>query len=231
MNKRRLITGIIYCYTNKINGKKYIGQTTDETDRKRRFNYLNRFYSGTKFHNARQKYGTSDNWIYEVLSRKQYVNEEDASFDLDLLEMYYIGKFNSYNNGYNMNYGGNGNLGLKISNSTKRKISKANRGDKNPNFGKPRTEETKIKISNSLKGHQLNNETKRKISLAQKNRKNEQSYRAVLQIDNETNEIIKEWECIAEVKRILNINCFNISSVCSGKRKSAGGFKWRYKES
>lgn len=39
-------------------------------------------------------------------------------------------------------------------------------------------------------------------------------------------EFIKEWESAAAAKRELNID--NITAVCSGKRKSAGGFVWEW---
>ena len=42
------------------------------------------------------------------------------------------------------------------------------RGDRNPNFGKPRTEETRRKISDAHKGKIVSEETRRKISDARK---------------------------------------------------------------
>jgi HNH endonuclease/NUMOD4 motif len=39
---------------------------------------------------------------------------------------------------------------------------------------------------------------------------------------------IKQWESILDVERELGINHPNISAVASGKRKSAGKFKWQY---
>lgn len=47
---------------------------------------------------------------------------------------------------------------------------------------------------------------------------------------NKKNEIIKEWDSLADVKRILNIPQSNICRCCQGKRKTAGGFKWQYLE-
>ena len=41
---------------------------------------------------------------------------------------------------------------------------------------------------------------------------------------------IKEWESVSEVARQLNINQKNISECCKGRRKTAGGYIWRYKE-
>ena len=53
---------------------------------------------------------------------------------------------------------------IKLSKEHKRKISEANKGEKNPNFGKHHTEEWKRKHSELLKGHFVSEETKRKIS-------------------------------------------------------------------
>ncbi len=43
------------------------------------------------------------------------------------------------------------------------------------------------------------------------------------------NEFIKEWDGIVRIQEELNINRNNISSVCKGKRKTAGGYIWKYK--
>lgn len=40
---------------------------------------------------------------------------------------------------------------------------------------------------------------------------------------------IKEYISISEASRQLNINLKNISSVCLGKRRHAGGFMWEFK--
>lgn len=39
---------------------------------------------------------------------------------------------------------------------------------------------------------------------------------------------IKQWNYIREVQKALNINNANISECCRGKRKTAGGYIWRY---
>lgn len=50
----------------------------------------------------------------------------------------------------------------------------------------------------------------------------------ICQIDLETGEIIRTWSCAAEAKRQLGIAKGSISACCKGKRKSAGGYIWRY---
>ena len=53
--------------------------------------------------------------------------------------------------------------------------------------------------------------------------------RKVSQFDLDGN-FIKEWKSQAEIERVLGIYQANIYKVCSGKRKQAGGFKWKYTE-
>ena len=53
----------------------------------------------------------------------------------------------------------------------RRKLSEANKGEKSPNYGKPRSEETRRKISEAHKGKSLSEETRRKLSEALKGEK------------------------------------------------------------
>lgn len=41
-------------------------------------------------------------------------------------------------------------------------------------------------------------------------------------------EVINEYNIISEAGRKTNINFRNISEVCKGNRKTAGGFMWEY---
>lgn len=43
-------------------------------------------------------------------------------------------------------------------------------------------------------------------------------------------DFIREWPSALEVNLVLGINRGHIASCCKGKRKSAGGFVWKYKE-
>lgn len=51
----------------------------------------------------------------------------------------------------------------------------------------------------------------------------------ILQCDKLMN-IIAEYESLSEASRQTNIGFRNISTVCSGKNKTAGGYIWKYKE-
>lgn len=97
--------GIIYCYTNKINGKRYIGQTINPEQRysahKSAAYNKNNYEYKTPFHAAIRKYGW-ENFDYTILV--QDVNDIDL---LNSLECYYIKAYNSkVPNGYNILDGG-----------------------------------------------------------------------------------------------------------------------------
>jgi len=51
----------------------------------------------------------------------------------------------------------------------------------------------------------------------------------VVQLCNSGN-VVKVFESAAEAKRVLGINASHISETCTGKRKSAGGFDWKFKK-
>ena len=51
-----------------------------------------------------------------------------------------------------------------------------------------------------------------------------------LQIDKKTGKTINEYSCAAEAERKTGIKKQNIADCCKGKRKTAGGYIWRYKE-
>lgn len=55
--------------------------------------------------------------------------------------------------------------------------------------------------------------------------------KTVLQLDKNTEEIIAEYECLADAERAMNVTVHksHIGQVCNGKRKATLGYKWRWK--
>lgn len=116
-------TGSIYIIKNKINDKVYIGQTTMKIE-ERFYNHCKpsnqKKKSSYKLYNAMRKYG-SNNFYVELL-------EENIPLkDLDEKEILYIEKFNSFRNGYNSTYGGDGRT-INIVNNEKYLLEKAKNG-------------------------------------------------------------------------------------------------------
>ena len=91
----------------------------------------------------------------------------------------------------------------------------------NINYG-TRNERAGKKIAEALKGKEPWNKGK-------KGKLNTKKSKPVLQLDKQTNEVIAEFPSVHEVERKLGFNISHISQCCTGKRKSSGGFKWRYK--
>lgn len=108
--------GCIYMYTNKINGMKYIGQTICRL-KKRHNEHLKR--DDSYIDRALRKYG-KENFTLEIIEDKIYDRKR-----LDELEIFYINKYDSFNNGYNLTKGGCGaasfptEMGKKIINEIK----------------------------------------------------------------------------------------------------------------
>lgn len=106
---------------------------------------------------------------------------------------------------------------------------------------RPKTEEEKEKISNTLKGRKLSDETKQKMSesrmghswsdTAIDNMKKSARKRCVpiLQYDLNGN-FIKEWQGFAFIVDELGLEKSGIYSCCAGKIKKSQGFIWKYKK-
>lgn len=95
----------IYKITNLINGKVYIGQSINIEERWKRHCTT---HDNCYIHKAIQKYGKK-NFSFEIL-------EECEEAVLNEREIYYIDKYNSFDEGYNMTFGGEGaNHPMKLS--------------------------------------------------------------------------------------------------------------------
>lgn len=195
--------GIIYCATNKINNKKYIGQTIRSLSRRKTIHiYESKHGSKYYFHQAIKKYG-KDNFIWDILlecSSKEELNEK---------EEFFIKKYNTMNNGYNLTRGGqNGGTrkGKHNSKEQKQKLSKLYKGSGNPFYGKKHSKKTLKIISEFSKRL---NERCRKIKCLETGR---------------------TFNKIMDAERELKIGHQSISFCCSGRYQTAGGYHWKYVE-
>ena len=151
----------IYKITNLINNKIYIGKTKKDIETRFKEHLQNAInncqYNLSK---AIRKYGI-DNFNIEM------IDTAESDEELNQKEIFYIHKFNSLLNGYNMTYGGEGGntyiklnyeklLEVKRKISIKAKQNNSNRGQYigslNGMYGKNHSEKTKQQISNKLKG-------------------------------------------------------------------------------
>lgn len=95
----------IYCFTNSVNGKQYIGQAINIFDRihQHKYRYQNINDTGYKssFHSALRKYGW-DSFVWKIV-------EECSPEELDEKESFWIDEYQTIApNGYNILRGGQG---------------------------------------------------------------------------------------------------------------------------
>ena len=144
------------------NGKSYIGITSQKPED--RWNN-GRGYKDTPFGKAIEKYKW-ENIQHNIVSTD--LTEKEAKWLENYLICYYW-TFVCFKDckGYNCTLGGDGQVGWKPSEETRKKISKKKKGKP----GKKHTEDEKRKISESHKGIRHTDETKRKIGELNKGRK------------------------------------------------------------
>lgn len=91
-----------YCITNKINGKQYVGKTSDITRRLYHYIWLAKRGSEQHIHRAIRKYGFN-NFSFGIIKICKY---EKIAFEY---EKVYIKELNTFgSNGYNETFGGEG---------------------------------------------------------------------------------------------------------------------------
>ena len=239
----------IYCITNLINGRKYIGQTTRD-DIKYRWKEHRRPSRTSLVKRAIDKYGL-DSFRIEVVKK---CNDID---DLNKSETEFIALSGTLApEGYNLDTGGGNRVVSEVTKETMRKKWESNElrkqiardrvlGEKNPNFGKGLFGEDHPAYGKPGwdRGIPLSEEAKRKISIARTGKaglagelnpmfgkvydQNPNS-RAVMQL-SKSGEFIKEFSSIKLASEETGASSTHIGSVCKGKRNFSGGFRWSYK--
>ena len=228
----------IYMYTNKINGKRYIGQAKD-------FNKRHKAHLRGKkqiIDRAINKYGI-ENFDITILACNIETQDKINEYEKFFIKRY---KTLETQNGYNIAEGGsNGNpyegktqeeideivfkqketrkinnkpvwnKGLQLSEDHKNKLSETRKekglakGENNPMYGKHHTEEA--------------NERNRQAHIG----KNSSKHRKIVQYDLEWN-FIKIWEDgLRETGKQLGIDSSWLSKCCK-TGKTAKGYHWKY---
>lgn len=208
--------GIIYLIQNKVNGKMYVGQTT-QTFEKRMYGHIH--ISRTKpkclIDIKLKEYGLHN--FESFIIDRCYTNQED----LDILECFYIKKFNSKVDnecGYNIREGGRRSKLCEIGKQKLRGARPQISGSKNPNFGNKYSKETREKISNNhadVSG--VNN------PMYGMKGKNNPNSKAVMCINNN-----KVYDCVYLCAEDLKLNYNSVVSAANGNRKSVFGYFFKY---
>jgi len=204
----------IYQVINLVNNKQYIGQTTLTPDQRfaRHIVDANKG-SNFHFHMAIRKYGEENFTIKEIETI------EGDQETVDIAEIYWINKHNTYHNGYNSTLGGKG---FCIYDSEVIKIAL----------------EAGEKVKEITKKLGCCEETVRKIA-----RKNgitvDRVYKEEVQQYDKDNNYIQSFESQAAAARYLveqgeakgqaSSATSKINEVVRGKRSTAYGYKWKKK--
>lgn len=147
----------VYIHTSP-SGKRYVGITCKPPEW--RWNHGKGYWQNKHFTSAIEKYGW-DSFVHEIVSTD--LSKEDAC----RMEQHLIKLYQTQNReyGYNKSSGGElSGLGVTMSPEQRAKIGDRFRGEKNPNYGKHLSEETKRKLSEAKLGRKLSEEHRRKIS-------------------------------------------------------------------
>ncbi len=205
----------VYVHINKINGKKYVGVTSQDPE-KRWNNGKGYTKRQPHMYNAIQKWGW-ENFEHQILISD--ISVEDASFIEQMLIVEWNLQDPEY--GYNAQSGGltyatlsdeikekigKAHKGRKLTEEHKRKLSEAKKNKplsekqlevidrmKYSNKGRERTEEHKQKIREALKGKKFSEEHKQNISKAKKGQFSEKQ-QAALAMVSENNKGRKHTE-------------------------------------
>jgi group I intron endonuclease len=241
------MTSGIYKITNTVNQKVYIGSAVDLKRRKKQH------FSGRQTNKilkqAIKKYGV-ENFKFEVLEECN----PDHCVAVEQTFIDYYKRLLGWENLYNLSPTAGNCLGVKHSKETRKKVSNATRGNKNPNFGKqhteatkqkisdakrgkcvgdknhnfgkPMSEEQKQKISDAKKGKQLSEEHKRKVGDALKGDKNPRYDSTIYLFQHADGRQFQGTQHQLRTKEGLDQG--TLSNVILGRYKSTGGWMLSY---
>lgn len=216
---------IIYKITNILNGKIYIGQTIQDL-KERWYGHCRSISNCTAIARALKKYG-KDNFTIEQ------IDQADSLEELNKKEVEWISRFSSNTKGigYNLTTGGMNaipseetkakmrgprpalslkQMGKKVSEETKRKMSEAH-------IGKVFSKETRERLSKAHTGKKFSLESVRKMSEAHK--------KTILCVNNNT-----IYNSAADAALALGLNRSGIYGVLQKKRNSTYGYIFTYHE-
>lgn len=202
---------IVYKITCLINGKLYIGQTSETIEKrfKRHMGYQKDKHD-TKFYRAIKKYGKENFVISEI-------DHSDNQDELDEKEIFWINFFDTIHSGYNTKSSPGKCGGDTLSNHPKKKeiskkISESKLGDKNP-----------MRVNGGLFG--------KRNGMFGKTGKHAPSHRKCVSINKSTGEV-KNFDTLTDMQIYYHVKTLGmVSSRCSGRTKSDfNGFIFRYKD-
>lgn len=219
----------VYCHTNKTNGKKYVGIT--KLDPQRRWRRGKGYCTQTYFYKAIQKYGW-DGFDHEIIA-SNLTEDEAQSFEKMLIDVW---KLQDKNNGYNIYEGGQVSH---IADEARQKMKEAWK------HRPPISDETRKKLSAAKKGKKFSEEHRKHMAEAQIGEKNHQYGKPSVWRDvhgkghplsmpvncyDLQGNFVACYESLNDAWRATGISVKCISRVCRHVKyyNTAGGYLWKY---
>lgn len=195
----------VYCHTNKINGKKYIG-ITGQNPQKRWANGIG-YQKHAHFYSSILKYGWH-NFNHEIL----YVGltkEQAEQWEKRLIEEY---KTTDRNFGYNKTLGGDASFSM--SEEVRSKMGKSRKGKK----------QTPEQVEKNRLGHLGQKPWNKGIPWPDEI-KAKCGGKPVICLETK-----KVYRTAHEAAKENNLDFSSISKCCRGKSKTCGGYHWKWAE-
>lgn len=193
----------VYCHTNKINGKKYIGITKQ--------NPIKRWANGKGYRNqplfedAIIEYGWK-NFTHEILF-SELTKDEAERLEVSLIKKYQTA---SREHGYNVDFGGISKC--RFGDDHRKHLSKSCMGRKPKPENIEKLRKRMTGKSNPMYGRKRSNEPMK-------------CKKSVICL-----EIGITYESTCEASRKTGVHQSDISKVCNGKLQTAGGYHWSFLE-
>ncbi len=203
----------IYRIVNIKNNKIYIGSSKNINKRKyEHFNLLSKnSHDNDYLQKSYNKYG-KNSFKFEVIEYINNINE------LLIREQYWINKYVSYNR----------NIGYNICEIAGKPPSQAGKipWNKNKKGLQKCSDKRKLELSKAMIGNSYGKSLAgRKLSDKHKKKIGKSNSKKILNITEN-----KVFNSFTDASIYYNISRPNISSACNGKRKTAGGYEWKYYE-
>ena len=219
----------IYKITNTVNGKFYIGSSSNIDARRKRHIRQLRTNSHDNIHLQRawDLYG-EQKFVFEIIEKcKPGIMLEREQWHLDSVTLSYnisrhtqafmlgIKRPKSFGERISAMKKGNKYFeGKTHSPEARKRISKAMMGNMR-NVGRKHSEDFKRKLSEANTGKRHSEETKKKMGIA------------VVQL-TKNGEFIATYDTRVEAAVANNMKGRHIGSCCSGKRRTSGGYMWMH---
>lgn len=207
----------IYKITNLVNNKSYIGQTTNTIEYrwKEHLNCLNKPECVNRpLYRAIKKYGVQNFSIEEI--------EKCEENELNEKEIYWISFYNTYEAGYNLTIGGEGNTKI-----DRNRVIFLWKNNLSVNEIAQQLNCKRNAIAAILDSFNIPIEERLKRGYIRQGK-------GVYQINKDTDEIIAFYPTMSDAARAIGMtnikSACNIGRACKGQAKTCYGFKWKFAE-